>query len=148
MPTSSTVGDGVARLVEHHWPGARYFQHRCQPETLLLDLLCELGASGLQFRHGGINVVAHERDLMVLVDVPIVVSPAGGGMDPKFRRPRPEDQPASVRVDIRPLEDISKECPGCIGVVGINKGVNGSDHAQQCSRAPAPARPPARVQAP
>jgi hypothetical protein len=57
--TLKAVGEGVARLIEHHLAGAGDLQHGRPTEALILDFVTgELSAFGLQVGDGALDVVA------------------------------------------------------------------------------------------
>jgi hypothetical protein len=64
---SQVVCRGVLRLVEHHLSGAGHLQHRGQAVALILHAAGELHTLGRELRNRGLDVVAHQRDLVMLV---------------------------------------------------------------------------------
>ena len=136
---SYIVSHGVTGFVEHDVCRPGHFQHCREPKALIFYLLGELGPSGLELGHGGFDVVAHERHLVMFRGSPSRLPPSPSPplrWDGRRARtgPCPENQPAAVDIDIRPFEDVPKEGAGGIGVVGIYESVNASDHALKVAR--------------
>ena len=103
----------MPRLVELHVTGAGHQEVDRQPEAVVPDVPRELHALGPELGHRGLDVVAHQRDLVVL-------PPPAGGVDAQFAGTRPEDEPAAARVDVGPAQDVTEEGPGLIGIVGVS----------------------------
>src|SRR5438270_11278401 len=58
----------------------------------------------------------------------------GSGVDAELRRAGLEDQPAFVGVDEGPVEHVTEEGSGRLGVIGVDERVNTSDHAPSLRR--------------
>ena len=85
--------------------------------------------------HGGIDVVAHQRDrVMPRVRVVRALVRVGGRMHAQLARPGLEDEPPGFGfgvLDVRPAEHVAEERPGRFGIVGIDERVYGLDHASR-----------------
>ena len=92
-----------------------------RPKPRALDAAGELGALGRQLCDGLLDVVAHKRDLMMC-------RPAIGRVDAKLRRARSEDEPALVRIDVRPAQHVAEEGPRRVGVVRMDQRVETRNH--------------------
>lgn len=90
-------------------------------EPAALDAARETGAPRREVGDGVLEVVAHQRDLVML-------RPSVGGMDSQLRGTAPEDEPAGVGVDVRPPEDIAEERPRRVGIVRVDQDVHPGDH--------------------
>ena len=101
---------GVPRLVEQHAAATWDLEGDGAAEAAALDTAGERGSLGRQLGDGLLDVVADKRDLMMC-------RPAIGRMDAKFRRARSEDEPALVRIDVRPAEHVAEEGARGLGVV-------------------------------
>src|SRR5690349_7927735 len=123
----------MLRLIEHEVVRPRYGHHDHEPVSVILRLASKLRPFSLQFSYRLGDVVAHQRDQMVprrVVRFPL--------MDRVRRvyahlaRPTLEDQPTRTSsrhvLDVRPAEDVAKECACRPGIVGINQGVDTRDH--------------------
>ena len=128
---SEVVGYGVAGLVDHHLTGSRDLDHRGHPKALLADLAGEHRPLRRQLCNRSLNVVAHQRDLVVLLDLPVLAHMgARGRVDGELRRPRLEDQPTIMDIHIRPPEDVAEEVPCRLRVVSVNQSVDRGDHGR------------------
>ena len=100
----------MSRLVEHHLAGAGDLEGDRTAEAAILDAAGERRPFGREIGNGLFNVVTHERDLVVLG------SPLGR-VDSELRRTGPEDEPAVVRIDVRPAEHVAEEGPCGVGII-------------------------------
>lgn len=115
----------MTRLVDEHLAAARHDEHRRQAEPVVAHGLGELDPLRRQLGDRRFDVVAHQRDLVVLVTGVL------GRVDAELARARAEDQPAAVGIDVRPLQHVAEEGPGSIGVVGVDERVHSRDHPAQ-----------------
>jgi hypothetical protein len=108
----------VLRLVEPELLAARQGDVSETAPALLLDRR-RLHALRVQIRDGGVDVVAHQIQLVTL--------PLLRRMDGDFRRRRLEDQPSAPGVNRRPAEDVSKERPRRVVFRRVHDRVHSSD---------------------
>ena len=58
----------MSRLVEHHLAAPGDLEGDGAAKATVFDAAGEFGSSGPQLRHSLLNVIAHERDLVMLAD--------------------------------------------------------------------------------
>ena len=116
----------MVRLVEAEFAATGHAQSGHETKTSLLDGCEELDASGSQLGHRGLDVVAHE--IQLVSSAPAL---AACGMDAQLGRWEPEDQPPITCIDIGKPENVSKERPGLLGILGVDDRVRSCDHARQ-----------------
>ena len=117
-------------------PGSSIIVTIPQPWSLGSPRMVESLASELG--DGGIEVVAHERDL---------VADAGvggrtlGRVHPDLGRRQGEDEPALAVVDVLPTEDVAHDGAHGVGLGGVEQGVYAGDRHERPSlhRGPPPA---------
>src|SRR6478609_2721268 len=101
MPESEVDRERMARLV-HADLAAAWQPEVGEPSPALLGhVVCELDSSGPEVTHRGVQVVAHE--------VQLVPGRTIGRVHGQLRGRELEDQPASAGVDMRLPEDLGEE---------------------------------------
>src|SRR4051812_40053916 len=98
------VREWMPRLVDADLARPRDLDHDDPAPALVLDPRAELGALGRQLRDRGLDVVAHQAEL-------VPGRPGIGRVDRHLARRQPEDQPAAAGVDVREAEDVPEERP-------------------------------------
>jgi hypothetical protein len=106
--------DGQLRAV---WQADR----RQAPPALVGDLPCHGDSLGSQLGEGGVDVVAHQ--------VQLVTALAGGRMDSELGRRQGEDAPAPSDIHRRQAEFVSEERADLLGIRGEHDRVDSGDHA-------------------
>lgn len=119
----------MPRLVQRELATAGKLDGSHQAETLVADGPAELDTLLLELFDGGVDVVTHQVELMVITAIRRVSGQFGGGQR--------EDEPAVSGIDRRELEHISEEGANSFGVLGEDDRVRSSDHASIDARAPA-----------
>src|ERR1044072_45494 len=123
----------MPRLVDQHLSGARQLEagRGSGPEIFG----GAGGLRGLEFRHGRLDVVAHQRHL-VLQRVRVVVAfvRARCRMHTELARAALEDQPAWCGLDVGPAEHVAEERPRGLRVVRVDERVKGREHARESTR--------------
>lgn len=115
-------------------PGPRDRQRRGEPEAVVSDIAREVHALGAELGNCLLDVVAHQRDLVVLVRRPgLAAVLVRCRMHPELRRAGSEDQPPPG-VDVRPAEHVPEERPRRLGVVGVDQRVHGGGVRTAVSR--------------
>src|SRR4029077_20883864 len=92
-----------------------------QAPALIGDLLRDLGSPGPQFGEGGVDVVAHQVELMAASPV--------GGMTRQLSRRQGEDEPASARVDAGQADHVREEIADLLRFGREHDRVHPVDHA-------------------
>jgi hypothetical protein len=110
----------VSWFIQRHLCVAGELERRRASPALVRDLLGELDASGPQIFDGGVNVVAHEVQLVMRMLVGRMGCELGG-------RER-ENQPARSSIDRIETEGVAKERARLVGIVREDDRVNAGDH--------------------
>ena len=118
---SEIEGGRMTGLIERHVAGAGDLEGDRPPEATVLDGAGKPCALRGELGHRLLEVIAHERDLVVLVS-------GIGGMDAELGRTGTEDQPPVVGIHVRPAEHIDEERSGRIRILRVHEHVNTGDH--------------------
>jgi hypothetical protein len=121
--------DRVPGLVQGHVSAPGDFKDDCATEPPVLDDAGEGRPFRPELCHRLLEVVAHERDLVVL-------GPPSGRMDAQLRGPGPENEPSIVGVHVRPTEHVPEEGPSGVGIIRMDERMETGDHPEDSRRAP------------
>jgi hypothetical protein len=99
----------VPGLIDGQLRSVRQADRREKTPALIGDLPCHLGSLGLQLGQGGLDVVAHEVELLM------TRTRAVSGMNRKLGRGQGENGPAPARVHRRHPEDVREERTDLLG---------------------------------
>lgn len=119
----------VPRLVQHDLPTPGDFEVDRPTEATVFDATRELRSFRRELGDRQLDVIADERDLMVL-------GSRLGGVDAEFRWTGPEDEPPVVRVDVRPVEHVPEEGSCRVGIIRVDKRMDTGDHLRDSRRTP------------
>lgn len=94
---------------------------REEPPAFFGDVPRHLGSPGLKFGKRGMDVIAHQVELMMAAAV--------GRVHRELGRRQREDRPASARVDRAHSQHVCEEPANVLGLGGEDDSVHASDHA-------------------
>src|SRR6476469_5672577 len=106
---------------------AGYYHHDDATVLELLYLTSELRSFRPELADRRLDVVAHQRDRVVTrVVVGLAFPFAVRRVYAHLTRPRFENEPIVIEIlgDVLPPEDIKQKRPRCVGIVGVNQGMN------------------------
>src|SRR5438552_14183756 len=92
-----------------------------QAPALVGDLLRDLGSPGPQFGEGGVDVIAHQVELVAAFPV--------GGMNRQFSGRQREDEPASARADAGQADHVREEIADLLRLGREHDRVHPVNHA-------------------
>jgi len=109
----------MPRLIDTKLSTSRQSELR-EPAPRLILKSASLDALPLHFSHEGLDVGAHQKELMNVILVRWV--------NCYFGRWQPKDKPPSTDIDVGKLERVAQECEVCLGVGAVDNGMRASDH--------------------
>ena len=121
----------MSRLIHLDVIRAGHDHHDDAAVLELLDRTSELRSFRPQLADRRIDVVAHQGDRMVTgVVVGSAFAFAVRRVHAHLARPRFENEPIVIEIlgDVLPPEDITQKRPCCVSIVGVNQGMNRSNH--------------------
>ena len=107
-------------LIDGELPAVRQPDGRQQTPALVGDVASHLDTFRPQFGQRGVDVVAHQVELMVTRPV--------GRVYGQFGRRQREDEPAAARVDRPQVQHVGDELAHLLGVRGVDDRVHSGDH--------------------
>ena len=132
LGSSQIDGARMARLVHSDLATAGQAKAGEPAPPFLGDVLGELNALGAKITHGGLNVVAHE--------VQLVFAWAISGMHGQFRWRQSEDQPPAAGVHMRLPQDVSEEGPVRFRITAEQDDMAAEDHVSRLRANKSPLR--------
>jgi ribosomal protein S18 acetylase RimI-like enzyme len=114
----------VLRLVEADLAAARDPEACRQAPSLVRDRRDELHSPGFEFRDALLDVVTHQKELVILY----LSTPAWSRMDAELGGWQSENQPAFAVIDPIEAEQVPEELSRGLGILGINQRVDAADH--------------------